>query len=123
MRGVAPVAAAERSSKACRYRPLFRLTPTVEVRPLAGLDEVGPVERMESRVALEHVELYVSQSLAAPQSLFEIPVVTRHQSARRIITRGPEAHNKRLRAREDEGAAQAVDAFAVVNFAQTRVAC
>jgi hypothetical protein len=28
-----------------------------QVGPLAGLDEISPVERMELRVALEHVEL------------------------------------------------------------------
>src|SRR2546423_8653535 len=110
---VVPVTAAERLSQACRYRPLCRSTPAIEVRPLAGLDEVSPIERMELRVALEHFELHLAQSRAAPPPLFEISVVARHQRARRIITRGPEAHHKRLRAGKDEGAAQTIDAFAV----------
>lgn len=42
-------------AQACRYSPLLRSTLTIEVCPLAGLDEVGPVERMKFRVAPQHV--------------------------------------------------------------------
>src|SRR3989440_11081145 len=82
-----------------------------EVRPLAVLYEVGPVERVELLVLTEHFELHAAQRVAAPEALFEIPVVARHQRARRVVADGPEAHHERLRAREDEGAAQAVDAL------------
>lgn len=37
----------------------------VQISPLAGLDEVGPVKRMKFRIALEHVELHRSQRFAA----------------------------------------------------------
>jgi hypothetical protein len=36
------------------------LTFAVEVRPLTGLDEVGPVEGMELGILLQHVELHLS---------------------------------------------------------------
>ena len=94
----------------------------VQTGPVAGLNEVGPVEGMEVRVSLEHVELHLSQGLAAAHVLFEVLVVVGHQEARAVIADGPEAHDQRLSSRDYKGAPQSVDAFAVAYFAHSGVA-
>ena len=50
----------------------------VEVGPLAGLDKVGPVERMQLGVLLQHVELHLAQSFTATHSGFEVLVIISH---------------------------------------------
>ena len=52
-----------------RGMPVFSAF-AVKVSPLAGLNEVGPVEGMEFWVSLEHVELDRSQGGSAAYALF-----------------------------------------------------
>jgi len=98
------------------------LTFTFEVGPLAGLDEVGPVEGMEFGISFEHVELNLSQRFAAAQALLEVSIIAGHQFARRVIAHRPKSHDQRFRARQDESASEAIDTFAVANFTHPSIA-
>ena len=58
--------------------PTVVLTFPVEISPLAVLDEVGPVERMQFGIVPEHVELYLSQRCATAHTSLQVAVVTSH---------------------------------------------
>jgi hypothetical protein len=57
----------------------------VEVGPFARLNETRPVERMLLFPALQHVQLYSSQSLAASLPLPQACVVGNHHLSRHLI--------------------------------------
>ena len=94
----------------------------VEGGPVAGLDEVGPVEGMKAGIACQHVELYETQRVAATFSELEMLVVAPHLPPGPGVAHGPQAHEQRFGAGEHERASQTVHAVAVAHFADTGVA-
>src|SRR5215203_5579418 len=84
--------------------------------------EARPIKRMAASRPLEHVELDLAKRCSAPRSLFQISIVVRHQFAGRGIADGPKAHYQRFGPRQHERSPQAVNAFAVADLADARVA-
>ena len=104
-----------------RRRPLGSVADGIEGRPVAGLDEVGPVEGMEAGIACQHVELHETQRFAATLSELEILVVAPHLPLGPRVAHGPQAHEQRLGAGEHERASQTVHAVAVSHFTDTGI--
>src|SRR5687767_13744107 len=94
----------------------------IEGCPVAGLDEVRPVEGMETGIARQHAELHETQRFAATFSELEILVVAPHLPLGPCVAHGPQAHEQRLGAGEHERASQTVHAVAVSHFPYTGIA-
>src|SRR5215831_9786663 len=84
----------------------------IEVGPLTGLNEAGPVEGMPSARTCHQAELCLAQRVAAAPARLQTTVVCGHHLTRGEITNRPEAHDERLGARQEEGAPQPIDTFA-----------
>src|SRR5262249_23516030 len=101
----------------------YSLSAAVEVRPLAGLNESGPVEWVAPGLAPQHLQLHLPQSLAAPLSSLERFVIRDYYIFRRFVGARPETYELALRSGEDQRASQALHSLAVPDLSQTRVAC
>ena len=56
----------------------FLASLTVERRPLAGLNEAGPMERMPPMIAFQHCEFGLTEGFAAAETLVEAGIVRSH---------------------------------------------
>src|SRR5262245_65746413 len=101
---------------------LRSLSFAFKVRPLARLDEARPVERMPATLAFEHLQLYMSQPIAATLATLQRLVVLDHQVPRAAIRDRPQTHHLRLRSRQRQRAPQSEDPFAILHLAYTSVA-
>src|SRR5262249_49174147 len=79
-----------------RNEPAIESSLAVEAGPFARLDEAGPVERMASIGSLQHLELRLTQRVAAAESGAQAGVVGSHRLARHRIAHWPERHHQRL---------------------------
>src|SRR5262245_10608248 len=84
------------------WRNLSASALTVEVRPLSGLDEAGPVEGMLAALALQHLELRDTQRVPSPEARAQARVVRHHRFAGDRVAHRPQAHHDGFRAREHE---------------------
>src|SRR4051794_13894274 len=71
----------------------------------------------------EHLELHSAESLASALSFLQRAIVIHHQLLRSAIGDLPEAHHLAFGTSQHQRSTQAKYTFAVLYFAQTRVAC
>ena len=108
------------------HRPLpiahFARAPAVEIGPLTGLDEAGPVEGVLTSWPLEHGQLRVPQGIAAPETGAQSRVVRDHGLASDRVADGPQTHDHGFGTRQHERTPQSIHAFAVPDFTDPCVA-
>src|SRR5262249_39948452 len=99
----------------------MRLTLTVEVRPFAGLDETGPVERMAAIWTRQHGKLRLPQRVATSEAILQPAVIGSHDFPRDVVTDWPKAHDQGFGAGKEERAPETINSFAIFYFADARV--
>jgi len=105
-----------------KYFNLEPLPASLEIRPLARLNESGPVESVLPVLAPYHFQLNLAKRCSPPLPVLQARIVGGHELACDVIAYLPQAHNQRLRAGKNQCSPEAVNTLAVPYLSQSCVA-